>query len=84
MGKETLTGVETINHKSSFLRPLVDKIRHLDVKWILAGTFVGGIIVGSLVATSSPILGIGAFGISIIVGGLLVCATDAFEIVPRH
>lgn len=84
MSQENLSNTESIGKRSPFLRPLVDKIRSIDTKWILAGTFIGGIITGALIANHNPVLAAGAFGMSIAAAGLLFCATDAFEIPSRY
>ncbi|MDO8570428.1 MAG: hypothetical protein Q7R97_02485 [Candidatus Daviesbacteria bacterium] len=82
---EILKGQESLRTRGSFLRPFVDKIRHIHIndKWLAVGVFVGGLVVGSLVATAYPALGITCFGISIVAAGLLVCATDALDIARK-
>lgn len=87
MSAEVVEGkAEFVNKKSGFSRLLVDKIRNIDVKWILAGITVGGVIFGLTTDAllHNQFLSIGALGISIVATGLLFCATDALDIAPRH
>lgn len=82
MAKENFINSESINRRSSFLRPLVDKIRTIDAKWFFAGVIAGGIILG--LSVSNQALSIGAFGVAIVATGLLICTTDIFDIAPKH
>jgi len=74
---------EFMGRKNSFLRPLVDKVRNIDIKWILGGITLGALTLGFTAAHfHNTSLGVAGMFVGAISACLLI--NDSINIAPKQ